>query len=62
MRSDLTADLKALQEDLEVKYGSDSPPVSEKCNDDSVQNETLASRKSSVGYMEEKYAIGRCDF
>ena len=58
MRSDLSADLKALQEDLEVKYGKDSLTVSQKCTNDVVESEA-ASRKPSVGYMEEKYAIGR---
>ncbi|XP_017877426.1 1-phosphatidylinositol 3-phosphate 5-kinase isoform X2 [Ceratina calcarata] len=59
MRSDLSADLKALQEDLQVKYGNDSPPTSQKCASESVEDETLICRKPSVGYMEEKYAIGR---
>ncbi|XP_033208545.1 putative 1-phosphatidylinositol 3-phosphate 5-kinase [Belonocnema kinseyi] len=58
MRSDLSADLKALQEDLEVKYGKDSLNVSQKCANDVVESEVV-SRKPSVGYMEEKYAIGR---
>ena len=58
MRSDLSADLKALQEDLEVKYGNDSLTVSQKCANDVTESETV-SRKPSVGYMEEKYALGR---
>lgn len=58
MRSDLSADLKALQEDLEVKYGKDSLNVSQKCANDVVESEVV-SRKPSVGYMEEKYAIDR---
>lgn len=58
MRSDLSADLKALQEDLEVKYGNDSLAVCQRSSDDVVEIETV-SRKPSVGYMEEKYAIGR---
>ncbi|CAL7943576.1 unnamed protein product [Xylocopa violacea] len=59
MRSDLSADLKALQEDLQVKYGNDSPPTTQKCANESVEDETLICRKPSVGYMEEKYATGR---
>ncbi|KOX68078.1 Putative 1-phosphatidylinositol 3-phosphate 5-kinase [Melipona quadrifasciata] len=58
MRSDLSADLKALQEDLQVKYGNDSPPATQKCSHKSAEDETSICRKPSVGYMEEKYAIG----
>lgn len=59
MRSDLSADLKALQEDLQVKYGNNLPPISQKSTNESIQDETSICRKPSVGYMEEKYAIGR---
>ncbi|KAK0158635.1 hypothetical protein PV328_009612 [Microctonus aethiopoides] len=59
MRSVLSADLKALQEDLQVKYGSVSPPVSRKTLNNTVDDDTIMYRKSSVGYMEEKYAISR---
>ncbi|XP_076246604.1 1-phosphatidylinositol 3-phosphate 5-kinase fab1 [Calliopsis andreniformis] len=59
MRSDLSADLKALQEDLQVKYGNDLPPMTQKCANESAEDETLICRKPSVGYMEEKYAVGR---
>lgn len=59
MRSDLSADLKALQEDLQVKYGNDSPPLTQKCSHKSAEDEISICRKPSVGYMEEKYAIGR---
>ncbi|KAG7205451.1 hypothetical protein KM043_007441 [Ampulex compressa] len=59
MRSDLSADLKALQEDLQVKYGNDSPPMAQKSTNEATENETSICRKPSVGYMEEKYAIGR---
>ncbi|OXU27408.1 hypothetical protein TSAR_004798 [Trichomalopsis sarcophagae] len=59
MRSDLSADLRALQEDLEEKYGTNSPPTSNKCTNETTENETLVRRKLSVGYMEEKYATGR---
>ncbi|XP_053980102.1 1-phosphatidylinositol 3-phosphate 5-kinase [Hylaeus volcanicus] len=59
MRSDLSADLKALQEDLQVKYGSDPPPTTQKCENETVEDETSICRKPSVGYMEEKYATGR---
>lgn len=62
MRSDLSADLKALQEDLQVKYGSDSPPITQKNANESVEDDTSICRKPSVGYMEEKYAIGRYCF
>lgn len=62
MRSDLSADLKALQEDLQVKYGNNSPPVTQKCSNESVEDESSIYRKPSVGYMEEKYAIGRYIF
>ncbi|XP_017791586.1 PREDICTED: 1-phosphatidylinositol 3-phosphate 5-kinase [Habropoda laboriosa] len=59
MRSDLSADLKALQEDLQVKYGNDSLPITQKSANESAENETSICRKPSVGYMEEKYATGR---
>ena len=59
MRSDLSADLKALQEDLEVKYGSNSPPSSRKSANEITETEKMVRRKPSVGYMEEKYAFGR---
>ncbi|XP_011497004.1 PREDICTED: 1-phosphatidylinositol 3-phosphate 5-kinase [Ceratosolen solmsi marchali] len=53
----LSADLKALQEDLEEKYGNNLPQ--QKCANEILENEKLARRKLSVGYMEEKYAFGR---
>lgn len=59
MKSDLSADLKALQEDLEEKYGYNSPPNLRKRSNEIVENETLSSRNPTVGYMEEKYAFGR---
>ncbi|KZC09496.1 Putative 1-phosphatidylinositol 3-phosphate 5-kinase [Dufourea novaeangliae] len=59
MRSDLSEDLKALQEDLQVKYGNDPPPMAQINPNESVEDETSICRKPSVGYMEEKYAIGR---
>ncbi|XP_014610416.1 PREDICTED: 1-phosphatidylinositol 3-phosphate 5-kinase isoform X2 [Polistes canadensis] len=59
MRSDLSADLKALQEDLQVKYGNDSPPLTQKNLSECTEGETSICRKPSVGYMEEKYAVGR---
>ncbi|KAK2584922.1 hypothetical protein KPH14_002518 [Odynerus spinipes] len=59
MRSDLSADLKALQEDLQVKYGNVSPLLTQKNLSECTEGETLISRKPSVGYMEEKYAVGR---
>lgn len=59
MRSDLSADLRALQEDLEEKYGNSSPPTSKKSANEIMESETLVRRKTSVGYMEEKYAFKR---
>lgn len=59
MRSDLSADLKAVQEDLQVKYGNNSPLLTRKHTNESMGDETLISRKPSVGYMEENYATGR---
>jgi len=59
MRSDLTADLKALQEDLQVKYGNDSPLLTRKHTSESMSDEMSISRKPSVGYTEENYAAGR---
>jgi len=62
MRSDLTADLKALQEDLQVKYGkygNDSPVLTRKHTDESMSDEMSINRKPSVGYTEENYAAGR---
>ncbi|XP_023248602.1 1-phosphatidylinositol 3-phosphate 5-kinase [Copidosoma floridanum] len=59
MRSDLSADLKALQEDLEEKYGSNSPPISRKNTNEIAESENSVHRKPSVGYMEEKYAFRR---
>ncbi|XP_015119945.1 1-phosphatidylinositol 3-phosphate 5-kinase [Diachasma alloeum] len=57
MRSVLSADLKALQEDLQVKYGSDTPSPHQKTH--IPEDETTVYRKPSVGYMEEKYALSR---
>lgn len=60
MRSDLSADLKALQEDLEEKYGNNTPPTSRMSSvNQNTDSETRVRRKPSVGYMEEKYAFGR---
>ncbi|XP_023318163.1 1-phosphatidylinositol 3-phosphate 5-kinase isoform X2 [Trichogramma pretiosum] len=60
MRSALSADLKALQEDLEEKYGNSAVPQSSKKSTSEISgNDTSAKRKPSVGYMEEKYAFGR---
>lgn len=59
MRSDLSADLKALQEDLQVKYGNDSPLLARKHANETMGDETSICRKPSVGYMEENYATGR---
>lgn len=59
MKSDLSADLKALQEDLEEKYGHTSPPSLKKRDIGVVENETHGRQNPNVGYMEEKYAFGR---
>ncbi|XP_014488639.1 PREDICTED: 1-phosphatidylinositol 3-phosphate 5-kinase [Dinoponera quadriceps] len=59
MRSDLSADLKALQEDLQVKYGNNSPLLTRKHTNESMGDEALVCRKPSVGYMEENYATER---
>lgn len=59
MRSDLSADLKALQEDLQVKYGNDSPLLARKHANETMGDEMSICRKPSVGYMEENYAIRR---
>ncbi|XP_044009254.1 1-phosphatidylinositol 3-phosphate 5-kinase isoform X2 [Aphidius gifuensis] len=59
MRSVLSADLKALQEDLESKYGSEILPTAPINLSDISKDETRVYRKPSVGYMEEKYAIRR---
>lgn len=59
MRSDLSADLKALQEDLQVKYGNNSPMLTRKRTYESMGDEISISRKPSMGYMEENYAAGR---
>ncbi|XP_076228988.1 1-phosphatidylinositol 3-phosphate 5-kinase fab1 isoform X2 [Nomia melanderi] len=59
MRSDLSEDLKALQEDLQVKYGNNPPLLTQTNANESVEDEISICRKPSVGYMEEKYAIGR---
>jgi len=59
MRSDLSADLKALQEDLQVKYGNDSPLLTRKHTSESMGDETSVCRKPSIGYMEENYATKR---
>ncbi|XP_011694487.1 PREDICTED: 1-phosphatidylinositol 3-phosphate 5-kinase-like [Wasmannia auropunctata] len=59
MRSDLSADLKAVQEDLQVKYGNDSPLLARKHANEAIGDETSICRKPSVGYMEENYATER---
>lgn len=59
MRSALSADLKALQEDLQVKYGNDIPARHYKNVNTTTSVEHVIGRKQSVGYMEENYAIGR---
>lgn len=59
----LTADLRALQEDLQSKFGNDGQvnmpqnvvPHSSKDNSDT----SSIKRKISIGYQEEKFALGR---
>ncbi|XP_008558177.1 1-phosphatidylinositol 3-phosphate 5-kinase isoform X2 [Microplitis demolitor] len=58
MKSVLSADLKALQEDLEVKYGGNDTLAVAEIKSSTIEDETRIYRKTSVGYMEEKYAIG----
>ncbi|XP_058804589.1 1-phosphatidylinositol 3-phosphate 5-kinase isoform X2 [Phymastichus coffea] len=63
MRSDLSADLKALQEDLEEKYGNNTLPPLQKSNaNQNTEDEMNVRRKTSVGYMEEKYAFRRSPY
>ncbi|KAK5642357.1 hypothetical protein RI129_008524 [Pyrocoelia pectoralis] len=66
--ADLTADLKALQENLLNKYGANSPSGSSLSGSNTVinpiSNSALESggtlrRKISLGYQEEKFTIGR---
>lgn len=66
--ADLTADLKALQENLLNKYGATSPSGSSLSSSTVVLNTASTSslesggslrRKISVGYQEEKFALGR---
>ncbi|KAK4877008.1 hypothetical protein RN001_009514 [Aquatica leii] len=66
--ADLTADLRALQENLLNKYGATSPGGNAMSNSTTtlnvISNSTLEGsgtlrRKISLGYQEEKFAIGR---
>ncbi|XP_043287999.1 1-phosphatidylinositol 3-phosphate 5-kinase [Venturia canescens] len=60
MNNVLSADLQVLPEDLRTKYATDSQPQRQRrTSDDPLDDETRAYRKASVGYMEEKYALGR---
>lgn len=61
MRSDLSADLRALQEDLRVKYGNDSPLLTP-AHPSARDHTASVCRKPSVGYMEENYATARYAF
>lgn len=59
----LTADLRAFQEDLQTKFASDSQlPQSitsvNSTNSDISETGSLR-RKISIGYQEEKFALGR---
>lgn len=64
----LTADLLALQENLQSKYGVTSPGLS-LCGSQTTLDHLSPQephenirRKISVGYQEEKFAIGRYDY
>lgn len=73
MGADLSADLRALQEDLQTKFGSTtntSPAVNASSNSGQVQNsanltpsigerDDNVKRKPSVGYQEEKFVQAR---
>uniref|UniRef100_A0A1Y1N0Y2 1-phosphatidylinositol-3-phosphate 5-kinase n=1 Tax=Photinus pyralis TaxID=7054 RepID=A0A1Y1N0Y2_PHOPY len=66
--ADLTADLKALQENLLNKYGANSPvgnsvlgigAILNPISNSSLETGGTLRRKISLGYQEEKFAIGR---
>ncbi|XP_063222322.1 1-phosphatidylinositol 3-phosphate 5-kinase isoform X2 [Bacillus rossius redtenbacheri] len=60
---DLTADLRAVQEDLLTKYGSDAPQASAGPGAGpgvaDAQDSTPARRKTSLCYQEDRFAPGR---
>lgn len=60
--ADLTADLKTLQENLQIKFGSTNLSPTASYQDGGCQNLTKDSlevkRKISVGYQEERFASG----
>nr|CAD7398245.1 unnamed protein product [Timema poppensis] len=63
--ADLTADLRAVQEDLQIKFGN---PVSSLAQNNTSssggnlsdnQDSSSLRRKTSVGYQEDRFALGR---
>lgn len=76
MGADLSADLRALQEDLQTKFGSTvntSPAVNASSNSGPIQSSSsltpctnerddIVKRKPSVGYQEEKFVQARLVF
>ena len=76
MGADLSADLRALQEDLQTKFGNTtnaSPAINYSSNLGPVQSTTsltpssgerddIIKRKPSVGYQEEKFVQARLEF
>lgn len=60
----LTADLRAFQEDLQSKYANDDETLPQNItalssgNSDNGETASLR-RKISIGYQEEKFALGR---
>nr|CAD7195046.1 unnamed protein product [Timema douglasi] len=63
--ADLTADLRAVQEDLQIKFGN---PVSSLAQNNTSssggnlsdnQDSSSVRRKTSVGYQEDRFALGR---
>lgn len=73
MGADLSADLRALQEDLQTKFGSTastSPAINVSSNSGPTQSSSnltpstserddIVKRKPSVGYQEEKFVQAR---
>lgn len=60
----LTADLRAFQEDLKTKFSSDTQTLPQNLTSLSSTNSDISEtgslrRKVSIGYQEEKFALGR---
>lgn len=64
----LTSDLKAIQEDLQNKFGNaceDQSVLLQKQSSSSIKSDssdTSSNRRISIGYQEEKFAFGRYCF